>query len=478
MLFSREHALLACKLAKESVADDTQALRKEQSMPDAAVVKPLPTRTKLYYGLAEMPIQVASLAVMAYIPNFYGQDLGVNLAVLGTVMLLARLFDAVSDPLIGMLSDRTKSRWGRRRVWMVAAVPVFILAVSKLFFPPDTVDGAYLLQWLVLLWLGWTMLQIPYYAWGAELSSDYNERSELVAWRTAIGLIANVSSKLIPVVALYLFDFGGTAEVLAIIGVLLIALLPTTVGASVLRVAESKNLAAIAIPFRQGLRMMWRNQSFKILLAVFFLINMGTAFSTATILFFVRAVLGEESAGIVVLLAYYLSSLAGVPFWVRLSARTSKRKALTVGLLMYWLGAAYMFLGEGDLRLLIPMMIATGFCGSSLWVLPNSMKADVIDIDTLYSGQNRAAWFFSVWAMAIKLAQSLGPWLALVLLSLSGFDVNPLAENSDGELLVLRLLFSFGLPFFFSLAAVALIRYPIDQHMHAKIRAQLASQGR
>ena len=117
------------------------------------------------------------------------------------------------------------------------------------------------------------------------------------------------------------------------------------------------------------------------------------------------------------------------------------------------------------------------FCGSSLWVLPNSMKADVIDIDTLHSGQNRAALFFSVWAMAIKLAQSLGPWLALVLLSLSGFDVNPLAENSDGELLVLRLLFSFGLPLFFSLAAVALIRYPIDRHMHAKIRAQLASQG-
>ena len=119
--------------------------------------KPIARKTLFYYGLADMPIQMGAIPVAAYLPNYYGQDLGLSLAAVGMIWLLTRLFDAVSDPLIGWLSDRTNTRWGRRRVWMVGAVPVLMLAVYKLFMPVAPVTEVYLFAWLVCFWVGWTM---------------------------------------------------------------------------------------------------------------------------------------------------------------------------------------------------------------------------------------------------------------------------------------------------------------------------------
>ncbi len=120
----------------------------------------LDRRTKLLYGLPEMPLQVATIPVVTFIPNYYGSELGVSLAAIGVVWMLARLFDGVSDPLIGYLSDRTASRWGRRRVWMVAALPIMMLALWKLFFPGGAVDAMYLLVWIQVPWQSWQLTKL------------------------------------------------------------------------------------------------------------------------------------------------------------------------------------------------------------------------------------------------------------------------------------------------------------------------------
>ena len=126
----------------------------------------LPRRTLFCYGLADMPVQVVMIPVLSLIPAYYTANLGITVGAAGAVLLASRLFDAVTDPLIGWLSDRTKSRFGRRRLWMVASVPVFMLATYKLFFPVGSVDALYLVTWLTVLWLGWTLLYIPFTHWG------------------------------------------------------------------------------------------------------------------------------------------------------------------------------------------------------------------------------------------------------------------------------------------------------------------------
>ncbi|MGI9323572.1 MAG: MFS transporter [Pseudomonadales bacterium] len=436
---------------------------------------PLTRKTLFYYGLADMPIQMAGIPVAAFIPNYYGTDLGVSLAAVGTIWLLTRLFDAVSDPLIGWLSDRTNTRWGRRRVWMVAAIPVMMLAVYKLFMPEPPVTAAYLLLWLVVLWIGWTMLFIPYYAWGAELSPEYNERTRITGWRAGIGMAANVLSKVIPVLVLFWFGFGGTRETLLLIGTMVLILLPVCVGLTVLKVPEPVDYKPTRIPLIPGLKMMWSNAPFKRLVLAFFINQLGSAISTALVVFYIRGVLEEDKASILMLLVYYSVNLCGIPFWIWFSSKVGKHRAWCLGLFAFSAAqCGYLALGPGDFYYMLPITAVTGFLGGSFWVIPNSMKADVIDVDRLLTGEDRAAWYFAVWSFTTKVALSIGPWLALTILALVGYDPTSSADSSAQGLLGLKLLYVFGPATGFTLAALIAWNHPLTESTHSELREQLA----
>ncbi len=440
--------------------------------------RPLSKRLIVYYGLSEMPLQVASVVISAYLLNYYAADLGVGLAAVGTIWLIARVFDGVTDPLIGHLSDITRTRWGRRRVWMAASVPLIMLAVYKLFFPAEPVDAVYFLVWMLVLWLGWTMLMIPYYAWAAELSTDYNERSVIVGWRVWLGMAANVTSKVVPVVALLAFGFGGTREVLMMIGAMTLVLVPLSVGLTIANVPEYPEFKPPTIALGRGLVAMWRNGPFKRLLFAFFLNFMGTTVATATAVFYVRNVIGEEKLAILFLLVFYLAGLIGIPFWVWLSKRVGKHRAWVACLMVYpCFSPLYLLLGHGDFWWMLPIAAVTGFGGGSSAVLANSMKADVIDLDTLKTGQNRAALFFSVWALITKVSLSVGPALALFLLATLGFDPKPGSVNSAHSLWGVKCVFALGPPLFMILTALVAWRYPITEGRHRAMREAIARRN-
>jgi Na+/melibiose symporter-like transporter len=437
--------------------------------------KPLSRKTLFYYGLADMPIQMAGIPVAAFIPNYYGQDLGLSLAAVGTIWLLTRLFDAISDPLIGWLSDRTDTRWGRRRVWMVAAVPVMMIAVYKLFMPVAPVTELYLLGWLVVLWVGWTMLFIPYYAWAAELSADYNERTRITGWRAWIGMAANVSSKIVPVAAIVFFGYGGTEETLFLIGTMTLILLPLTVGLTVLNVPESRDYKSTQIPIIPGLKLMMKNGPFKRLVTAFFINQVGSAISTALVVFYIRNVLQDDQNSIVMLLVYYGFNLSGIPFWIWFSSYVGKHRAWCMSLLTFsCFQLMYLGLGPGDFYKMLPITAVTGFLGGAFWVIPNSMKADVIDVDRLETGEDRAAWYFAVWSFTTKVGQSIGPWIALTLLAFIGFDAAAGPASTEEGLLGLKLLFCLGPATGFTLAALIAWNYPLDEKSHLELRRQLA----
>ena len=309
-----------------------------------------------------MPIQMGAIPVAAYLPNYYGQDLGLSLAAVGMIWLLTRLFDAVSDPLIGWLSDRTNTRWGRRRVWMVGAVPVLMLAVYKLFMPVAPVTEVYLFAWLVCFWVGWTMLFIPYYAWAAELSPEYNERTRITGWRAWIGMAANVLSKVVPVLAIFIFGYGGTEETLLLIGTMMLILLPITVGLTVWNVPEGRDYLPTQIPLLPGLKMMWKNAPFKRLVLAFFISQMGSSISTALVVFYIRNVLQDAQNSILMLLVYYGFNLAGIPFWIWFSSSIGKHRAWAAGLgLFSCFQLGYLFLGAGDFYYMLPSQLPLDF---------------------------------------------------------------------------------------------------------------------
>ena len=170
--------------------------------------------TLFFYSLAEMPINIALFPILVFIPKFYTGEMGVPLALAANIILAVRIFDVFTDPVVGYINDRTNTKWGRRRPWIAIATPLLMVSIYMLFIPPEGAGALHLFLWMFLLSIGTTMLIIPYYAWGAELSPDYNERSRITGWRSISGVVGSLSAQLIPTIALVFFGLGGSANVL------------------------------------------------------------------------------------------------------------------------------------------------------------------------------------------------------------------------------------------------------------------------
>jgi GPH family glycoside/pentoside/hexuronide:cation symporter len=431
--------------------------------------------TLFCYGLADLPVMLAIIPMSIWLSRFYTGDMGLGLSAVANIMLFARLFDVITDPLVGYLSDHTRSRWGRRKPWMAASLPFLMLGIYKVFLPPDGIGIWYLFTWMMVMWLGWTMLMIPYYAWAAELSTDYHERTRITGWRAVMGSVGGITAQLIPFLALLLFSFGGTANVMTMLGIASLILMPVCVGIALMRVPEFPEIQAPAVPLIAGLKIMWKNGPFRRLLLGFVLASTGLAIVMPLYIFFVEFIVEEPAANVpFMIIISSVAGFVGIPFWVWVSKHIGKHRAWIGGfILLALISPMYLFLGPGDFWLMVPGIVIAGIGTGSFSALPNSMKADVIDLDTARSGKNRAAFFFSAWSLVTKMASSLGGWLALQSLALFGFDASNGAQNTPEALMGLRLTFAVLPAIIFVIAAVVVWRYPITKERQERIRAAI-----
>jgi Na+/melibiose symporter-like transporter len=448
-------------------------------MTDAASAltadKPLKTTTTLLYSLPQMPLMMAILPVAIFMAEFYTGKLGLDLATYANVIVAVSIFDIVTDPLIGYLSDKTRTPFGRRRPWIVAGLPVMMAGIYKLFMPSGEVDWVYLLVWMMVLRLGWTMVLIPYYAWGAELSKDYNERSVITGWRAVVGIAGNFSVQLMLVIALVGFDLGGSDNALYMVGVAVLCIMPVSIGLAAFFVPEPTEIVASTVSIFKGLRIMWRNGPFKRLIFAFLVGNTSYAINMQLFLFYLGSIIGDGRAFAWLLLITSVCAMIAMPFWVKLSQRIGKHKVWIAGyLIVAGISPFYLFLGPGDIYWVIPIIIGAGIASATFDAMPNAMKADVIDLDTLRSGEDRAAWFFAVWSFTTKASMTIAGWLALRGLALAGYDPMLGPNNGPDQLLALKMLYGLG-PTVFLLAAVFIAwRYPITQERHQRLRENLA----
>lgn len=440
---------------------------------------PMAKLKKFFYGLPQLPIMMAVVPMMMYMPQFYTGERGFDLGVYANIVLLVSIFDIVTDPLMGYISDRTNSRFGRRRPWVVLGVPVMMLGIYKLFMPGDgEIAASYLIIWMMTLRLGWTMIQIPYLAWGAEISTDYNERSEISGWRAGLGVLGAVSIQLILVCALFLFGFGGSGNAVWLTGVSVLLLLPLCAAIAIFFVPEPRRVVTTSMPVLLGLKLMWRNGPFKRVITAFLIGNTSFAINMQLFVFFMAAVIGDMTSFVWLLLYANICAFIAMPFWIKLSERIGKHRAWIGGFILIAISGPFnIFLGRGDLYWLIPIMTIGSIGSATFDALASSMKADIIDLDTLRTGEERAAWYFSVWMLATKSSMAIAGWLALMALDWSGFDPMLGIENGPDEILALKLLYGV-VPSLLILPAVLVAwNYPITQVRHQRLRESLARRN-
>lgn len=426
---------------------------------------PLDRSVLLAYALPGLPLAALLLPLYVTLPAFYAVDLGLGFSAVGAVLLLARLWDVVTDPVIGTLSDRLTTRLGRRRPWLLAGAPLVLVSVWFLFLPGAEADWVSLLAWTMALYLGATMIQLPYAAWGAELSPDYHERSRIAGWREALVVVGTLLAAGLP--ALVGADRAAALEVIAWA---LWIVLPVCLVTAIRFAPEPRAVSRQRPAWRQGLRVLWRNRPFGRLIGAYFLNGIANGLPATLFLLYVERVLEKPALSGLLLFVYFFCGVAAVPLWLRLSKRHGKHR-VWVGA-MVWAATVFAFvplLGPGDHFWFLAICVLTGICLGADLTLPAAMQADVIDLDTLRSRQHRAGLYFALWGVATKLALALAVGIAFPLLDLAGLGPDQETTSPSG-IFALAVLYSL-LPAAIKLASVALIAgYPITADRHRRIR--------
>ena len=438
---------------------------------------PLTWGTYLGYGIVALPLALIGLTFYVYLPKFYSDVIGVNLATISGILIVSRIWDAVIDPFVGNLSDRTRSSWGRRRPWILCGlVPLagcFFLLLDPALCPSWMSLGTWFAVGSMLFFIFWTFINVPYEALGAELSFNFHERTKLLGVRDGLTALGTLLAAVFPLVLSKstALDERQKFFVTGIVyGLLLIA-----AGCWCVRRIKERQWEEAQRP-KDGLvasvKGVFRNRPFRILLSAYVIGAFGAELPATLLLFYVPYVLksthSEEYLGL-----YLLVGLVFLPMWIKLSGKFGKKQAWLGGMFINTAAfAGVFFLGAGDEKLyaILVVMSAIGY-GATL-AIPSSMQADVVDYDEMLTGERKEGQFIGFWLVAKKLVRALGAGLGLAALDMAGYVPN--GEQPESALFALRLFYA-GVPCLCNfLSIIVAWRYPIDQKLYDEVRARIA----
>ena len=433
----------------------------------------LSTPLLIAFGLVNLPLSMLMSPTAAVLPNFYLDYTAVTLAGLATATLVARLFDGLTDPLIGYLSDRS----GRRKPWMVAGALVVALGAWFLYGPPPDAGPRYLLAWYLVVTLGWTMVEIPHTAMAAELSHDYHERSRIALWRQLLGFAGGVLFMLAPVLLL-----GGaskfTPEVMRVIAGFVIVGLPLAVLLLCRTVAEPARRPA-ARTLRPGdlYRALVETPPLRYFLLTQVLFGLATGAVASLFVIYASRYLGLGGKVPQIALPMTLAMALGMPLWLWVLRRVEKHRAWSIaaaGMIATLLAVLRIEPGPAALAPMAGIMACFGFfLGLSSIALP-SLLADVVDYDVWRNRQQRAAIFFSFQAIVTKLNQGVGGAVALFIPTMFGFDAG--REVTPQAALGLKAAFVVWPCLLLVPMLLLAWRYPLDRRAHGVLARRLASR--
>lgn len=367
----------------------------------------LPAGRVLAYGLLGLPLAFAALPVYVHVPRFYADGSGLSLALLGAILLGARLLDAGIDPWLGWLADRLP----RRQMVALALLPLAAGFVA-LLNPPAGPAAGWLAGALTLTYLGYSGASVAYQAWGADIAADPAERTRLTAAREGFGLAGVVLAAALPGLLASRLDLGLARLGWVLPPLLLIAASVAFVGAP----ASAPTPPGGGQALLPSLRRMLADGAFTRLLTVFVANGIAAAVPATLFPFFVADVLGAESASGALLALYFVAGAASLPLWVRLAARLGRVRAWLAAMALAMLAfAGAGSLGHGDTTAFALICLASGLALGADLALPAAIAAD------LGERQGQAGACFGIWNLAAKLNLALAAGLALPLLGLLGY---------------------------------------------------------
>lgn len=420
------------------------------------------------YGSIGAPLAILIVPLYNYLPTFYATYLGLNLSLIGVIFLVTRLWDGFLDPLIGTLSDHSRSRWGRRKPWIVLAAPGLVVLSYAICVPPAGAGDAYVTIVLFLFYVAWSCVQIPHLAWGAELAHGYVERNRIVMFREVSFMLGILSAVVLPAVL-----FGGEAldlrRVMHLYAMMVIVLIPTCTLLAMFLTEDVAVGGARKASWSDAIRILSGRGAFVRLVATYSLLQLGCTIWDSLVVFLMTTVLHLSHQFLWLVSVQFLATIAGIPLVTRLGRRIDKHYLLALFAVGFPVGCIMLATTDaGNTAMAVVAYVVLGITVAPWRIMPTSMAADCADFDRVQSGVDRTGTHMAVLTFFYKLALAVGVGVAFPLLDAIGFHSR--GANSSMVLAHLRATVCV-LPALIMLPTLLLLwKYPLTRSVHSGIR--------
>jgi GPH family glycoside/pentoside/hexuronide:cation symporter len=430
-----------------------------------------PWRIILAYVLPAFPLAAVGMPIVVHLPNFYAsREIGLSLATVGAIFGFMRIFDILIDPVAGYISDRWRTRFGRRRPVMAIGMPILAVGLWLAFVPGGHVSVAHVCVCLFVMYLGWSAMVIPHLSWGAEISGDYHERSRIYGWAQALTVAGMMCVLVLPAV-LEAKGYPLSTQVLAMAVFSIATLIPSTL-LCLFVVPEPPVKLSTQAGLLPTLRFLLKNRAIRRVMAVDLLESTNQGARGAMFLYFAVLGLALPKFGGTLLLAYFLSGVVFAPLWIALSRRIGKSRAL-IAAYVYGIvtGPLLFFIPPGNALAALVLVAITGANYAAPAFLIRSLMADVADADTHENGAERAGVMYSFLSMTSKLGIGWSVAIAFGLLAALGFD--PRIHNAPVAIDHLRLVYILLPVFLFAISLLVMLGYPLKEADQRRLRADI-----
>jgi len=439
----------------------------------------LPRRAKILYGLGDTGFSLTSTLIAVYFLLFLTDVVGLRPALAGLVMMIARQWDWINDPLVGHISDRTRSRWGRRRPFLLFGALPFVVAFAMMWWRPPIEGQLGLLIYYGAAYLLYdtaaTFVYMPYFALTPELSPDYDERTSLTAYRMAFSIVGGLVAFTVPwaIVGAFRPENAGRVWLNGVVfGILSgIGLLVTFVGTR-----ERPGAATASAPsLRQSLRAALRNRPFVASMGIFMLTWLAVDVVQAVLLYFLRYWLHMEGQSDAIFGAIFVTALLVLPLWEWAARHTNKRVAYVIGI-GFWAAVQIVMVlvrPGTPAALVLGLSALAGVGVSAAHVLPWAMIPDSVEWDEVHTGARHEGVFYSLVMLAQKAATGLALLGIGLALDWAGYVPNA-ATQTPAALNAIRAMTGPGPALLLCGGIAFALAYPIGREAHREVREELA----
>lgn len=429
------------------------------------------------FASAYVPISALQLAISVHLPRYFATELGLSLTVVGTAFALVRFVDIPIDALLGVAMDRTRTPFGRYRVYLALGAPILMLALYMLLLSPAGVGSNYLMGWLLVMYLGYSGVYLSHLAWAGRIAPTYEQRSRVFGAITGLGVVGAMGVLLIPALMTEVFKATDAESVQAMIWFIILAT-PVTVLLVLFSTREHVARDHTKQFNIQDYFILLRRGNVIRLLAADLLVTLGPGWMAALYLFYFTDRLGFSTANANILLMLYIAAgFAGAPFAAWLGNRIGKHRALIVTTTLYSLGLCLLpILPEGNFWVFALAMLAVGAQAAGFTVMIRAITADIADEVRLETGREWMGLMYALTTATTKLATAGSIFLTFRVLDVIGYQAKAGATNTPEAIHGLELAYIVGPIIFVMAAGACFLGYRLTSDRHEEIRRQLAER--